>query len=250
MKVVQSYLTKNDCYKTNRKIKVKGIMLHSVGVGQPKASAFVNSWNRSGLEVCVHAFIDATDGTIYQTLPWDHRGWHCGGAANDTHIGIEMCEPANIAYLSGARFVCTNIADAHKNVEIAYNSAVELFASLCNQYQLNPLMDGVIISHNEGRLRKVASGHVDPEHLWEGLKLRYTMDGFRKDVKTAMDKFAPKKDLEIYRVRKTWANTASQIGAYSILNNAKIAVDKNSGYSVFDSKGNKVYPTGGFVKKS
>ena len=30
----------------------------------------------------------------YQTLPWDHRGWHAGGSANNTHIGFEICEDA------------------------------------------------------------------------------------------------------------------------------------------------------------
>ena len=34
------------------------------------------------------------DGTVttYQTLPWDHRGWHAGGSANDTHLSFEICE--------------------------------------------------------------------------------------------------------------------------------------------------------------
>ena len=45
---------------------------------------------------CVHGFIDGNDGTIYQTLPWNHRGWHGGGSSNNTHIGVEMCEPACI----------------------------------------------------------------------------------------------------------------------------------------------------------
>ena len=30
MKLVQNFLTKNDCYKSGRKITVKGLMLHSV----------------------------------------------------------------------------------------------------------------------------------------------------------------------------------------------------------------------------
>lgn len=45
---------------------------------------------------------------------------------------------------------------------------------------------------------------------------------------------------ELYRVRKTWADTSSQIGAFAILENAIKAC--KSGYSVFDGKGNKVYP--------
>ena len=48
---------------------------------------------------------------------------------------------------------------------------------------------------------------------------------------------------EIYRVRKSWLDVKSQIGAYKNLNNAKAAVDKlNSGYHVYNSKGTEVYP--------
>ena len=47
---------------------------------------------------------------------------------------------------------------------------------------------------------------------------------------------------ELYRVRKSWNDAASQIGAYSSLNNAKAAC--KNGYYVFDSKGNAVYPKG------
>ena len=46
---------------------------------------------------------------------------------------------------------------------------------------------------------------------------------------------------ELYRVRKTWADGNSQIGAFSNLENAKPLVDKNPDYKVFDSKGNVVY---------
>lgn len=49
----------------------------------------------------------------------------------------------------------------------------------------------------------------------------------------------PTETKELYRVRKTWADAASQIGAYSILENAKKACKE--GYSVFNSKGEVVY---------
>lgn len=52
---------------------------------------------------------------------------------------------------------------------------------------------------------------------------------------------------EIYRVRKTWADSASQIGAYSSLTNAKNAC--KDGYSVYDSKGNWVYAKSYFMVK-
>ena len=191
MKLVQSILTKNPCYTAGRKITVKGLMLHSVGCPQPKASVFINSWNSPSYDnACVHGFIDGNDGTVYQTLPWNHRGWHCGsgsrGSGNNTHIGVEMCEPACIKYTSGSNFTCSDTATAKAVAKRTYEAAVELFAMLCKQYSLNPTADGVIISHKEGHSRGIASNHGDPEHLWTQLGMGYTMDGFRKAVKAAM----------------------------------------------------------------
>lgn len=191
MKLVESIMTKNPCYTAGRKITVKGLMLHSVGCPQPKASAFISSWNSpSHGSSCVHGFIDGNDGTAYQTLPWNHRGWHCGsgsrGSGNNTHIGVEMCEPACIKYTSGSSFTCSDTATAKAVAKRTYETAVELFAMLCTKYGLNPLADGVIISHREGCARGIASNHGDPEHLWAQLGMEYTMDGFRRAVKAAM----------------------------------------------------------------
>jgi len=157
-------------------------MLHSVGCAQPNAKVFLKTWNKPNLKACVHAFIDGNNGTIYQTLPWHHRGWHSGGLANDTHIGVEICEPACIKYVGGSAFTCSDLATAQAIATRTYASAVELFAHLCKEFKLDPLADGVILSHNEGHKRGIASNHGDPEHLWQQLKLDYSMDTFRKDV--------------------------------------------------------------------
>ena len=186
MKIVKSILAKNPCYLAGRTIKVKGLMLHSVGCAQPSAQAFINSWNRrEHKNSCVHAFVDGNTGTGYQTRPWNYRAWHCGGSANGTHIGVEMCEPSCISYQNG-KVICKDKKNAKKVVKRTYKSAVTLFAELCKMYRLDPLKDGVIISHREGAARKVASNHGDPEHLWNALGLSYTMDGFRKAVNKKM----------------------------------------------------------------
>ena len=205
MNITKSILTKNPCYKAGKTIKVKGLMLHSIGCPQPSAEKLIKSWNTSNTEVCVHGFVDGNTGGVYQTLPWNYRGWHCGGNANGTHIGIEMCEPDCIKYTSGSNFTCSDKTKAKAVVERTYKSAVELFAYLCNEYNLNPLSDGVILSHSEGYKRGLTSNHGDVEHLWKGLKLSYTMDGFRKDVKAAMK-------TTTYKV---------QVGAFSNEKNAK-----------------------------
>ena len=187
MKLVQAFLTKNPCYRAGKKITVKGLMLHSVGCPQPRASVFIGNWNQESYNrACVHGFIDGNDGTVYQTLPWDRRGWHGGGACNNTHIGVEMCEPDCIKYVGGATFVCSDEDAARVVVKRTYEAAVELFAYLCKEYGLDPLADGVVISHKEGHSKGIASNHGDPEHLWTQLGMGYTMDGFRRDVKVAM----------------------------------------------------------------
>lgn len=210
MAIISSYLTQNPCYKKNINYKSisspqeraryetfqkngpKGLMLHSVGCPQPSAKAFINMWNKSSYgDACVHAFIDANTGDIYQCLPWNYRAWHAGADANNTHIGVEMCEPDCIRYTSGSSFTCSNLSRAKEMVTRTYNSAVTLFAMLCKQYNLNPQKDGVIISHAEGARRGIASNHGDPEHLWRQLNLPFTMNSFRADVAKAMGTVNP-----------------------------------------------------------
>lgn len=187
MDIIEAFATKNKCYQVATPLTPQGIMLHSIGVPQPNAAVMARNYNQyqpGGQSVCVHGFIQR-DGTYYQTLPYTMRAWHCGGAANATHIGIEMTEPASIAYTGyGAEWRDLNPAATEAHVRGTYAAAVELFAQLCTQYALDPLADGVIISHAEGAARGVASEHADPEHLWKPFGL--TMHRFRQDVYKAM----------------------------------------------------------------
>ena len=129
------------------------------------------------LDRCVHAFIgrwaDGTVGTV-QTLPWNRRAWHCGkghkGTANDTHIAFEICEDG----LTDASYF-----------KAVYQEAVELTAYLCGEYGLDPLADGVVICHQEGYRRGVASNHADVLHWFP--KFGKTMDDFRADVAREME---------------------------------------------------------------
>lgn len=187
MDIVEAFATKNKCYQMAAPLTPRGIMLHSVGCAQPSAAVFARSFNQyqpGGQSVCVHGFVQR-DGTYYHTLPYNLRAWHCGGSANQTHIGIEMTEPASIVYTGhGAEWRDLDPAATEAHVRGTYAAAVELFAQLCTQYALDPLEDGVIISHAEGAARGIASAHADPTHLWRAFGL--TMDGFRADVAAKM----------------------------------------------------------------
>lgn len=214
MDLRQSYLTRNPCYKNNiNKVDSRyttfqqrgpvGFMLHSIGCPQPSAQVLINSWNREDYgTACVHGFIDGNTGVIYQTLPWNFRGWHGGGSSNNTHVGVEMCEPACIRYTQGSTFTCSDFAQAKAVAKRTYAAAVELFAHLCTLYNKDPLADGVIISHKEGYARGIATNHGDPEHLWRQLGLGYTMDTFRADVKNTMNKAKEQEEKEMATIYK------------------------------------------------
>lgn len=176
--IIEAFTAKNKCYQAGAPLRPQGLMLHSIGTPQPSAAVlarYFDQYQPGGQSVCVHAFVQA-DGTVYQTLPWEMRGWHCGGTANNTHIGIEMTEPsAGVPY-----------AEAAEQITGTYRTAVALFAQLCGVYGLDPLADGVIIGHAEGHRRGVASNHADPAYLWDTYGMGFTMDGFRRAVAEAM----------------------------------------------------------------
>jgi len=191
MNLQKLIMTENACYKAGRKITVKGIMVHSTGANNPWLKRYVgpddgklgknqynNHWNQPmDREVCVHAFIGKLkDGSIatYQCLPWNHRGWHAGGSANNTHIGFEICEDG----LTDASYF-----------NAVYKEAVEFVAYLCKEYNLDPMKDGVVIGHYEGYKRGVASNHGDPKNWFP--KHGKSMDTFRADVKALLTASKP-----------------------------------------------------------
>lgn len=215
--------TNNACYKAGRTIIPKGIMIHSTGANNPNLKRYVgpddgllgknqynNHWNQDkpeGRYTCVHAFIGKlADGSVatYQTLPWNHRGWHGGsgskGSVNDTHISFEICEDGltDAAYFNAI-----------------YKEATELCAYLCKQYGLT---EKDIIGHSEGCKLGIASNHADVMHWFP--KHGKSMDTFRADVKSGLIPdipVEPPASKRYYRV---------QVGAYSVKANADAMLSK------------------------
>lgn len=207
MQIIPAFVTQNKCYQTGAPLTPRGIMLHSVGTPQPSARALVrymDQYQPGGQSVCVHAVAQA-DGTVYQLLPWEMRGWHCGGSANSTHIGVEMTEPS----------AGMTRDEAAEQIAGTYRTAVALFAELCKQYGLDPVQDGVLIGHAEGHRRGAASNHADPELLWNTYGIGFTMDGFRQDVYAEMHKNDEEDDEDMIRYNTieevpSWAREEAQ----------------------------------------
>lgn len=193
MNLVRKFLTNNDCYKKGLIIEPKGFMLHSTGANNPNVRRYVsdngevlglnknnNDWNRAGLKVCVHGFIGYDkDGNIItaQTLPWNMRGWHAGDDANNTHIGVEICED--------------NLSDATYFNKV-YQEAVELVAMLAKQYKWE-INENTVLCHCEGYKKGIASNHADVMHWFP--KHGKSMDTFRADVKALLGTQATKQEV-------------------------------------------------------
>ena len=211
MRLRKQLLTRNYCYTCAGVIRPRGVMVHSTGSNNPNVSRYVpgngeigwnargNHWNQTNAEwkakydkplnKCVHAFVGLfADGKVgaVQALPWNMRGWHCAGKANNTHIGFEICEDG----LSDPAYF-----------QAVYQEAAELTAYLCKEYGLDPLADGVVICHQEGYRRGLASNHGDVLHWFP--RMGKTMDDFRADVARLMegdDDMDQSKFNEMFRV--------------------------------------------------
>lgn len=194
--------------------------MHSTGASNPWLKRYVgtddgllgknqynNHWNQDkpgGKQVCVNAFIGKLeDGSIatYQTLPWNHRGWHCSsgwkGSGNDTYISFEICED--------------NLSDRSYFVKV-FKEAVELCVYLCKLYGLS---ENNIICHSEGYKFGIASNNADVIHWFP--RHGETMDSFRKAVKEGLLVDEEKDEKKYYRV---------QVGAFTSKSNAESFLDK------------------------
>ena len=190
MNLQKLFLTKNNCYIIGTTIVPKGVVVHSTGANNPNLKRYVgpddgllgnnpnnNHWNQpmpDNTNKCAHAFIGKlADGSIatYQTLPWNMRGFHAGGTANDSYIGFEICED--------------DLSDKNYFDKI-YKEAVELTAMLCKTYNIKPEKP-YLICHSEGAELKIASAHSDVMHWFP--KHGKNMDTFRADVAKEMESY-------------------------------------------------------------
>ncbi len=158
-------------------------MVHSTATPGVMALNWFDRWNKSykngeiNRQACVHAFLD--NKIVMQCLPWNHRGWHAGGKANDTHIGFEICEPKDLK--DRAYF------------EAIWQTSIDLCVKLCKQYNLT---EKDIICHSEGYKKGIASNHADVMH-WFPLHDK-NMDLFRLEVKKRLEEGGEEVAEKIY----------------------------------------------------
>lgn len=250
MQIIEALCTGNRRYQAAEALTPVGVVLHSIGTPQPSAKVLREFWQRDASPYVVHYMVD--DQNILHCMPDNFKCWHVGSPGNSKWLGIEMGEPSQIKYTSGATFTVSDLAAARAYAKACYENAVWLIAKLCRDHGWDPFT--AVYTHREvTRQRLSNTDHVDPEHLWDGLGLGKTLLQLRRDVAAAMGQTAaaptpeqPSASGQMYRIRKTWADAASQIGAYTNLEYAKAAC--TDGYAVFDSAGNQVWPVNYIVR--
>jgi LysM repeat protein len=171
MNIIENYMTKNRCFKQDKRIVPIGVMVHSDGCkAGTKAKVWYNKWNNVIVSKAVHFFIDDTEAVKYLHAESGYvtRGWHCAGKGNDLYVAFEMCEPK----------------DNKDKIyfEKIYKNAVELTAHLLKEVvKTDEVNDTTVLCHADGYKKGIASNHADIYHWWK--YHNKTMDDFRNDVK-------------------------------------------------------------------
>lgn len=217
IKINTEFISNNNSYDNQ---VVKYICIHNTDNYNHGANAKCHAkaqhdGNFSGYSA--HVYVDDTG--AYQATPYNRGAWHIGvnygggrlfGIANNRNtIGIEVCVQAGYNY------------------EKAFLNAVDVCKQLMKKYDVDA---DHVIQHYDACAKNCPSA-IRAHKDWA--RFKKAIQGAESAATTPA---APRK---LYRVRKTWADAASQIGAYAYLKNAKLACP--AGYRVFDESGKTIY---------
>lgn len=252
--IVKHTSTNKTNYTPNKNNKY--IVIHyTAGSTSRKGTAYntASYFATSGVEASADFIVD--DETIVQYNPdlRNYSTWHCGGGRQSGYGGsyLNICTNYNSI---GIEICCNNdnyngsIPANHKSwyfTDKSVNNAIELTKYLMKTYNI-PAKN--VIRHYDvtGKLCpgiigwNSASGS---ESKWNAFKAKLTTTNTNTKTDTTKTNNVKTTDKELYRVRKAWKDSKSQIGAWNNLDNAKKHCDKNKGYYVFNSKGKIIYPT-------
>lgn len=238
---------------------LKYIVIHyTAGTTSRTGIAYNTAVMFSNPSIYASADFIVDDTTIVQFNPDINNRycWHCGDSKNYNKggsyygacqnynsIGIEVCSSNRTGQMTAAN------DNNYYFTEAVVNKALELTKYLMKTYNI-PASNVIrhydvtgkycpgIIGWNED------SGNASS---WKSFKLRLTNSTDTKNTEKTTNNAGSD---NFYRVRKAWSDSKSQIGAYKSLDSAKSVADKNKGYSVFDSKGNVIYPKSSNTKSS
>ena len=221
--------------------KIIGVTVHNtdwitVASGTTPAEQYTRATvNNNMNDVRVHYYVDNV--CAWQNLPHSLSGWHAAdgsGNGNRRTIAIE----------------CIMSSAYNSTDKKSEDNAAKLAAALLKQYGLD--INHLYTHTHWLNVRDGRNGTIDQLNTMYN---RYKMcpayilphwTEFKEKVQSYLNAgtstISAPSTKQLYRVRKSWADAKSQLGAYSSLENAKKAC--KVGYSVFDANGNAVYTNG------
>ena len=214
---VNQYLLK-DMYPSGGMDRIRGVTIHNTDwITTAAETTPAEQYTRATLngnmgDVIVHYYVDNV--CAWQNLPHKVHGWHAADGSGDGNMQTIAIE-------------CIMDGSGSERSKKSEDNAARLAAALLKQ-----LGFGIdqLFTHQHWYSRKYCPAYILPH--WEEFKRK--VQGYLGETPSAP---AP---TEMYRIRKSWDDSKSQIGAYTNLESAKSVC--KSGYYVFDEKGNKVYP--------
>ena len=181
-----------------------------------------------------------TDGRVSLCVEEKNRSWCSSSGSNDQRaITIECASDKTAPYAMNSKVyaslinLCVDICKRNGKKKLLW------FGDKDKTLNYEPKADEMVITVHRWFANKSCPGDWLYERLGDlATEVTKRLGGTTAETPKPS---APSKKI-MYRVRKTWADSKSQLGAYSVLKNAKKQADKNPGYSVFDENGNVVYP--------
>ena len=209
-----------------RKYSLRYIIPHCF-VGQVNVEQGLNAFMPQSKQASCN-YVIAKDGKIGLCVDEDNRSW-CTSSGEIDHAGITI-ECASDCY------------SPYKFNEVVWQKLIDLCTDICKRYGKKKLIwlgdkqktlsyklkdDELLIFVHRWTANKACPGD------WAYSRLGQLADEVTKRLSGSTQ------TSKLYRVRKSWADSKSQIGAYKVLENAKKAC--KVGYTVYDEAGKAIY---------
>ncbi len=228
-----SYTRLSPNHSGQRTHSIDRITPHCV-VGQLSAESICGCFTSPSRQASCNYGI-GTDGKVSLCVEEKNRSWCSSSNANDQRaVTIECASDKTEPYAMNSKVydslikLCTDICMRNGKKKLLW------FGDRNKTLNYPPKSDEMVLTVHRWFANKSCPGD------WLYARLGNLAAKVTAALGTGAS--ADKSASQFYRVRKTWADSKSQKGAFSVLANAKKCADSNKGYSVFDGNGRKVYP--------
>lgn len=256
---------KNRVDSNGVKHTVDTITIHcTAGNKHTSAEATVDYWTNNGIDASAQ-YVVGGDGSVCQNVFESDRAWTTGGmtASQMKKLGRNYETGSMNDYHSITIEVASNIEGTEVTDE-ALNKTIDLVTDICKRHGKTK---AIWFGDDAEKMVNYVPASYEMKftwHRWFAQKScpgQYIMNHMQYIIDTVNARLSAQNNPKpnptpatqpitnnFYRLRLSWEDVKSQIGAYKVYDNAIAACKKHAGYSVYDSNGNCVYSS--VVRKS